>query len=258
MRGIHVPKNVQIKPPSLIAHRGYALRYPENTLESIKAAIELRAGYVEFDVQLTADGVPVLLHDSDFWRTGRVDRSVLDMTLKQARDIWVNETPRFGPEFGEVLVPTLEEAIDLIRRYPEVTAFVEIKRDSLNRFGRSHVLERVHVALEPALSQCVVISFDLDALVESRKRGANAVGYVLSDWTPATRAAAEEVQPQYIFCNYRMIPDEDDLWQGPWHWALYDIIDPDLALALTARGARFIETSAIGELLSDLRLAPGR
>jgi glycerophosphoryl diester phosphodiesterase len=81
---------------------------------------------------------------------------------------------------------------------------------------------------------------------------------VLSDWSMLTREAAERFQPEYIFCNYRMIPDKDELWPGPWSWALYEVIDPDLALGLTARGARFIETMAIGEMLTDLRLAPGR
>ena len=47
----------------LVAHRGYAARYPENTRESLAAAVRAGARFLEFDVQLSADGVPVLLHD---------------------------------------------------------------------------------------------------------------------------------------------------------------------------------------------------
>ena len=258
MRGIDIPKNVRIKPPKLIAHRGYALRYPENTLESLAAAVEAGAGYIEFDVQLTADGVPVLMHDPDLWRTAKVDRCVLDMKLEQVKDAWVNETARLGPEFGEVHVPTLDEAVVFLRKHARVTAFVEIKRESLSRFGTEKVVEKVLKAVQPVLSRCVIISFDLEALARAKERGAESVGWVLSDWSMLTREAAERFQPEYIFCNYRMIPDKNELWPGPWDWALYEVIDPDLALGLTARGARFIETMAIGEMLSDLRLAPGR
>ncbi len=258
MRGINVPKNVNIKPPALIAHRGYALRYPENTLESIEAAIEAGAGYVEFDVQLTKDGVPVLMHDAELWRTARLDRNVLEMTLEQLSDVWVNETARFGPKFGEVNVPTLAEVVDLLKKYKQVTAFVEIKRESLNRFGIENVVEAVLKQIEPVAGRSVVISFALEAIRQARERDAERVGWVLTEWTLMAREAAERFQPNFLFCNYRMIPDEEALWPGPWDWALYEVIDPDLALGLSARGVRFIETMAIGEMLTDLRLAPGR
>ncbi|MGF1546037.1 MAG: glycerophosphodiester phosphodiesterase family protein, partial [Thiotrichales bacterium] len=52
----------------LVAHRGYALRYPENTLPAIEAALAAGARYVEIDVQLSADQVPVLFHDRSLMR----------------------------------------------------------------------------------------------------------------------------------------------------------------------------------------------
>jgi glycerophosphoryl diester phosphodiesterase len=258
MRPLDIPKGVTVKPPKLIAHRGYALRYPENTLESLTAAIEAGAGYVEFDVQLTKDGVPVLMHDADLWRTARVDRSVLEMTLEQLKDAWVNETARFGPKFGEIHVPTLDEAAALLQKHPGVTAFVEVKRESLGRFGSGPVVERILEAIEPILSRCIIISFALEAIRAARERDAPSVGWVLAEWNLLAREAAERFQPEYIFCNYREIPDDEGLWPGPWSWALYEVVDPDLALGLAARGAAFIETMAIAEMLSDLRLAPGR
>ena len=62
----------------LVAHRGYPRRYPENTLLSLLAALEAGAEFVEFDVQMTADGVPVLLHDADLRRTGGADLEVTE------------------------------------------------------------------------------------------------------------------------------------------------------------------------------------
>src|SRR5207244_2240185 len=54
--------------PDLVAHRGYALRYPENTLVALDAAIRAGAKYVELDVQLSKDGFPVLMHDKTLAR----------------------------------------------------------------------------------------------------------------------------------------------------------------------------------------------
>ncbi|HEY9197768.1 MAG TPA: glycerophosphodiester phosphodiesterase family protein, partial [Gammaproteobacteria bacterium] len=53
-----------MKPPILIAHRGYAARHPENTLSALQAAVAAGARWLEFDVQLSADHEPVLLHDT--------------------------------------------------------------------------------------------------------------------------------------------------------------------------------------------------
>ena len=52
----------------LVAHRGYPRHYPENTLIGIEAAIRAGAAYVEVDIQLSSDQVPLLYHDSDMQR----------------------------------------------------------------------------------------------------------------------------------------------------------------------------------------------
>lgn len=247
------PSGVSIKPPELIAHRGYALRYPENTMQSLRAAIDLGARYIEFDVQLTAEGVPVLLHDTNLWRTAGIDRSVLDMTLDDVMRVEVNEAARFGPQFSGVHVPLLGEIPELLKEHPNVTAFVELKRGSVARFGVDQVVGRSLEALGTTIERCVVISFDEAAVVAARFAGA-ATGWILEEWSAETQAALEELRPEYVFCDYRMIPDDASLWPGPWRWAMYEVIEPDLALGLAAFGAHFVETMAIREMLSDRRL----
>ena len=56
-------------PPVIIAHRTSPLDAPENSLEGIRRSAELGADYVEIDVRLTRDGVPVMLHDGLLLRT---------------------------------------------------------------------------------------------------------------------------------------------------------------------------------------------
>ena len=60
--------NPPIKP-MLIAHRGGSLEAPENTLAAFRHAIEVGAKYVELDVQMSKDGVLVVIHDDTLDRT---------------------------------------------------------------------------------------------------------------------------------------------------------------------------------------------
>ena len=55
--------------PLLVAHRGASSTHPENTLPAFETAIALGADAIELDVRLSADGVPVVMHDADVGRT---------------------------------------------------------------------------------------------------------------------------------------------------------------------------------------------
>ncbi|MHC4109084.1 MAG: glycerophosphodiester phosphodiesterase family protein [Planctomycetota bacterium] len=243
--------------PILVAHRGYALRYPENTLIAIEAAVEAGAACVEFDVQMSGDGVPVLLHDADLRRTGGVDGRVTEMPLEAIRRVDVSERARLDATFENARIPTLAETVARLAQWPDVLAFVEIKRASLRKFGPP-VVDRVIEELRTNLDRCVVISYDRDAVLQARGLGAPAIGWVLEEWSDATRHRAEQAAPDYLVCEYGLLPAEPAaLWSGPWQWVLYDADTPELALQLAARGARYVETMAIGEMLSDPRLAQG-
>ncbi len=111
-------------------HRGYCARYPENTLISYNAAIELGVDAVEFDVWLTSDKVPVLMHDGNCLRTCGVDRHLRDMTIDEVKMLDACYAEKFGDTFrGQgVGVPTLEEALELFsKKRPDLKLGVEIK-----------------------------------------------------------------------------------------------------------------------------------
>lgn len=97
----------------VLAHRGFSSRYPENTLLSLRKALELGADGVEFDVQLTKDGVPVIIHDESLLRTGGKDVMVRDLTLSELRQIDVSF--KFHDACGFCPVPTLEEYFELVK-----------------------------------------------------------------------------------------------------------------------------------------------
>lgn len=248
--------------PRLIAHRGYAHRYPENTLPAMEAALRVGAPCVEFDVQLSADTVPVVLHDATLERTTTGRGAVFEQPADMLARLDAGEPTRFGSRFHATALPTLASMVELLRGYPGVTAFVELKRASLEHFGVETVLRRVQTDLVPIARDCVIISFEADAVAAARMFDFEC-GWIFEDWSDTSRRQAERLAPAYLFTDYSHIPvepglDTGKLWSGPWQWALYDIVDPDLALRWAGHGVGFVETSAIGEMLTHPMLGRGR
>jgi glycerophosphoryl diester phosphodiesterase len=97
--------------PMTVAHRGYSSVAPENTLPAIASGIRARAEYVEIDVQTTADGVPVIMHDGSVDRTTDGTGSVADLTADYIAGLDAGSW--FSPAFAGTGVPTLEEALDM-------------------------------------------------------------------------------------------------------------------------------------------------
>lgn len=247
-----------VRTPTLVAHRGYAARFPENTLEGVEAALDAGACYVEVDVQLSADGVPVVIHDARLKRTAGRRGNVLKMPWSELAAVEVNESSRLKEQFDGIRIPTLSSMASLLRKWPRRRAFVEIKRASLEHFGREWVVDRVLEQLIQSPSQFIVISFDIEAVRCAQEYGRHESAWVIDTWTETSRRLADELAPDYLFCNYKKIPKTGRLWPGPWRWVLYEIAEPELALSLAAKGAEFIETMAVGELFDDPELARGK
>lgn len=110
-------------------HRGACALYPENTLLSFEKAIEMGVDAVEFDIWLSKDKVPVLMHDGNPWRTCGVDSHLRNMTLAEIKKLDPCSFRKFGEIFrGQVQVPTLYELLDLVKaKQPALKLGVEIK-----------------------------------------------------------------------------------------------------------------------------------
>jgi glycerophosphoryl diester phosphodiesterase len=234
----------------LIAHRGNARDFPENTLPALRSAVELGVRFLEFDVHLSADGVPIVIHDHELTRTAGLPGSVFDYPAAELSSIEVNESERLDGRFTGVLIPTLSDVVEFLKERREITAFVEIKRASLRRFGHEQVVARVLDALKPVRSRCVVISFDLPAVHMARQHGSFAIGWVLSDYDGHARLKFEALKPEFLFCDHEKLPPVvERLWRGPWRWAIYEVESVEMALSLAERGADFIETMAVAPMI---------
>ncbi|MBR5529582.1 MAG: glycerophosphodiester phosphodiesterase, partial [Oscillospiraceae bacterium] len=111
-------------------HRGFAAKYPENTMISFEAALALPLDAIEFDVWLTKDKVPVLIHDGNCLRTCGVDVHVRDLTLAEVKKLEAAYIQKFGDTYvGQgVTIPTFEELLILCKeKRPDIRLGVEIK-----------------------------------------------------------------------------------------------------------------------------------
>jgi glycerophosphoryl diester phosphodiesterase len=240
--------------PQLVAHRGNAREFPENTIASLRSAIDLGLRHIEFDIQLSADEVPVVIHDDTLVRTAGRPESVFELDAADLLKIEASERSRFDDRFSDIRIPSLEQVTELLAAHPQVTAFVEIKRASLQRFGGATVVSRVMEKLRPVRQQCVIVSFDLATMQSARQAGSAAVGWVLDQYDDRARGKYEALRPDYLFCNHLKLPRTTArLWRGPWRWVVYDIETVADAMALGNRGVEFVETMAVRSLLHGLR-----
>ena len=102
-------------------HRGFCAHYPENTLISFDAAIELGVDAVEFDVWLTSDKVPVLMHDESAYRTCGVDVNLRDLTLEEVKKLDAGYAKKFGDGELESFKLTKEEIENAVNSVDEKT-----------------------------------------------------------------------------------------------------------------------------------------
>ncbi|MFQ5597891.1 MAG: glycerophosphodiester phosphodiesterase family protein [Nitrospiria bacterium] len=246
--------------PTLVAHRGWAARYPENTLLAFKEAVAAGAYFIEFDIQMCKDGTPVILHDPFLVRTSGVNKNVFDCTYESIKDIRTCENRRFGKRFlhDDTNIPTLSRVVEWMAGQTAVKAFLDIKVESLKKYGAETVIKTVMDAIGPISKRCCVISKDTAALGYARRLGVHRIGWVLQSWTEAARRKALELAPEYLFVNHKKTPSSSCLfWPGSWRWTIYEVDRPEMAMQLHRRGADLIETMDIGTMLKHPNLHPG-
>lgn len=100
--------------PRLMGHRGAAALAPENTLAGLDAAAQTGCPWVELDVMLTRDGVPVLHHDLSLERTAGVEGMIAERDLAELADLEVGRW--FRDDFAGESLPTLTQAIRRLRK----------------------------------------------------------------------------------------------------------------------------------------------
>jgi glycerophosphoryl diester phosphodiesterase len=157
--------------PDIVAHRGGGGRAPENTLAAFRRAVDDGVSdAVEFDVQRTRDGIPIVFHDADLRRTTdvesvypeRADSLVGDFTLAELRALDCGSWFCGGGFAGE-RIPTVSEVLDVVGGRIDIQ--LELKHPHRYPGIESAVaaILREHGLLDS--STLIVTSFELDSLV---------------------------------------------------------------------------------------------
>jgi glycerophosphoryl diester phosphodiesterase len=236
--------------PTLIAHRGEPVSFPENSIAGYEAVLQAGANWIETDVQITADGVPVLCHDPSLLKLTGHDLNINTTVYADMQDLPAGYPDRFGDRFSQLRISRLDEFARLLSQWPQARAFVELKQPSLMAHDVQRVIDIVLEALAPCLSQSILISFEYAVLVHIRRCCELPIAWVLPEWSTQTQQQAMTLQPEFLFCNRKRLPDGlQQLWPGPWTWAIYTVNTSGDARRFAALGAGMIETDVIREFM---------
>lgn len=239
----------------LIAHRGYPDRYPENTRSSFEAAVAAGASWLETDIQFSRDRAAVLYHDGTLDRTSGLSGHPWDHDVEQLYQIGAAYSERFGEQFGGEPIMSLTQFVTWATPHAKLRLLIELKKETLNKFGVPDTVDTVVETLRPIADRCVVISFITEALEHCRQISDHRLGWVLPEYSPDSERIAHSLQPDFMICNLqRLPPSHEPLWDGDWQWMVYPINDAEVAFQQTLRGIQHIETDKIGSLILDPRL----
>jgi glycerophosphoryl diester phosphodiesterase len=168
--GLLIVRSVQPEDDVVvIAHRGAAGSAPENTLAAIVLAVEQGADIVEIDVQESADGEIVVVHDSDLMRVGGAAVKIWEASYNELLQVDIGTW--YGPEFSGQRVPTLEQVLEICKGGSQV--IIELKYYGHNARLEERVAEIVE---EMGMEDEIVLMSLASDLVTSMKA-------VRPDWT---------------------------------------------------------------------------
>ncbi|MCM3873080.1 MAG: hypothetical protein ND895_20550 [Pyrinomonadaceae bacterium] len=150
--------------PLIIGHRGASAVAPENTLAAFSRAIQHGADGVEFDVQLSQDGVPVVIHDPTLARTGLIDGVVAELSAEMLGRIdvgsWFGQRSNAAElDFRGEKLPSLQQTLEL---FADSDALLYLEMKSQAGDGETLIAEVAGAIKKHALAQRVIVSsFDL-------------------------------------------------------------------------------------------------
>ena len=197
-------------PPLIIAHRGDSAHRPENTLASFASAIELGAEFVEFDVHVSRDGHVMVIHDARVDRTTDGRGVVSEQTLAELRQLSAGYGERFGDVYKGERIPTLAEALGLLRG--RARAMIEIKPEAVTADGEGGVeaLTVAEVRKAGMEKDSAIISFSRTALRRCRGLGPEIVrGHLFHEGAPGEQiAGAREVASEIVMPHKSLLSPE--------------------------------------------------
>lgn len=178
-----------------VAHRGAAGYAPENTIAGFDLAVDMKADYIEIDLQRSKDGELVLIHDTTVDRTTDGTGKVGDLTYEQLKSLDAGSWK--GEKFAGEPIPTFEEILD--RYYGKVGILIELKAPQLYPGIEEQVAEvlKERNLDKPQNEKIIIQSFNFESMKKMDKLLPKVpIGVLTSNHADTTTDALEE------FSNY--------------------------------------------------------
>lgn len=166
---------VSPQQPYVTAHRGGALKTPENTMSAINYAVESMSDYAEIDVQETKDGVVVLLHDTNLKRVTGLNEQIWKLTYAEVAQL--DAGVKFNVRFLGEKIPTLDEVIEYAKG--KIKLNIEVKANGHNE----NIVSKVIRSIEQYDFQnsCVITSMNYRFLQQVKEVNPDIVtGYTMT------------------------------------------------------------------------------
>lgn len=234
--------------PIFVAHRGYASAYPENTLIALDAARQAGATYVEVDILLSADLVPVLFHDRDLHRLCQQSGSIHEYDFSQLEKFIVSDKEKFSEKFSNNKLTSLKIFIDYLKNYPELKAFIELKRQMIDVFGEDTVIKTILPFFKGMENQISFISYNQSILKTIDANTLYSTGVVVDKWEEYK--SESDWTPEWLFCSAEGLPEDNKKLEIKSKIAVFEVGEKTLANKLLSRGIYYLETFRIKEMLS--------
>ena len=230
--------------PRVLAHRGGGALAPENTLGAIRLGASLGFKGVEFDVMLTADESPVLIHDETTERTTGVKGRVSLTPYSKLEKLDAGN--------GEK-IPRFEEAAALCRKLG-LWANVEIKPAGGHEAATGKVVARMARELWRGAEPPLLSSFSAIALQAAQEEAPELPrGYIVSAIPTDWEATAKRLQCVSVHCNHKRLtePAAASIRAAGYRLLCWTVNDAQSARRVLGWGADCLVTDALREIVPD-------
>jgi glycerophosphoryl diester phosphodiesterase len=207
----------------LVAHRGASKEAPENTMAALQAALNIGVDYIEIDVHLSKDGIPVVIHDAVLGRTVKIDPPdrVTNLDYKTLADLdagsWYKES------FSKEKIPTLDEVLSLDRG--NAGLMIEIKKGVIE--PDLLVAALIKSLQKTSLSKIILGSFSIPILNELNRQlpAASLIGIVenLNELPPMREMKLKKMALWYKLINPAIVQSLHDEGTEVWTFTVDDL-----------------------------------
>ncbi|MGR3637076.1 MAG: glycerophosphodiester phosphodiesterase family protein [Shimia sp.] len=237
------------QPVAVIAHRGASAIKPENTMAAINEAVRVGSDWVEIDVQETADGAVIVMHDSDFMKQAGNPLTIWDATVDDIKDIDIGSW--FDSAYAQERAPLLEDVLRAAKDKSGV--IIELKYYGHDEKLEQRVAEIVEA--EGMVDQVKIMSLKYDAVEKMRA--------LRPDWSIGLLASASlgqmwNLNADFLAVNsattsHRLVRESQAVGKKVYVWTVNDPLAMSAMISMGVDGLITDEPELARLVLSERR-----